>query len=298
LCTPWGRGGPEVLRGEQSVVLNLVHGSYAVSSDDARWISLLSLLWEPLVTDGRPNHRSDARVAVDGKGWRLRFSNGRALVCPDPWLVAHELQNAIVQLAVRKARDAVPLHAAAVLHNGIGLLLVGPSGAGKSTLALELVARGWSYAGDDLVFLSPEDGPIRAFPKPLHVKGETARTACASRWRPPGWLPAPTTTALIPPGVLRSVSGAFEPTHVVFPRFRRGDASLRTVSSALAVGRAAQSLRGASPHGHALTAIARALGTARSGELTYESSEEGIELLMSCLEDAGDTRPADLAASA
>jgi hypothetical protein len=287
-----------VPRGEQSVVLNLVDGSYAISSDDARWISFLSLLWELLVTDGQANRRSDAHVAVDGKGWRLRFSDGRALTCSDPWLIAHELQNAIVQHAVSEARSAVPLHAAAVLHNGSGLLLVGPSGAGKSTLALELVAHGWSYAADDLIFLSPQEGAIRAFPKPLHVKGETARAACASRWRPPGWLPVPKTTALIPPGVLRCVSGAFEPTHVVFPRFRKGDPNWRTVSPALAVGRAAQSLRGASPHGHALKAIASALGTARSGELTYDSAEEGIELLMNCLEVPGDIRPAGLAASA
>jgi hypothetical protein len=287
-----------VPRGEQSVVLNLVDGSYAISSDDERWISFLSLLWEPLVSDGRANRRSDARVAVDGKGWRLRFSDGRALACSDPWLVAHELQNAIVQQALSEARSAVPLHAAAVLKNGSGLLLVGPSGAGKSTLALELVTHGWSYAGDDLIFLSPQEGGLRAFPKPLHVKGETARAACASHWRPPGWLPAPKATALIPPGVLRCVNGAFEPTHVVFPRFRKGDPNLRAVSSALAVGRAAQSLRGAGPHCHALTALASALGTARSEELIYDSAKEGIELLMNCLEVPGDNRSAHLPASA
>jgi len=47
------------------------------------------------------------------------------------------------------------LHAAMLSHNGGGLLLAGAPGAGKTTLAVTLAMRGFGYATDDLVAVSP-----------------------------------------------------------------------------------------------------------------------------------------------
>lgn len=62
------------------------------------------------------------------------------------------------------------VHAAA-MGRGDGLLMLpGLSGNGKSTLTAYLAARGWDYAGDDIVALTQADGgPLLATPFPTAV---------------------------------------------------------------------------------------------------------------------------------
>jgi hypothetical protein len=55
-------------------------------------------------------------------------------------------------------RYAMPLHAAAVAHKGIGALLYGHAGAGKSTLAWACARAGWTYITDDGAWLLPVAG--------------------------------------------------------------------------------------------------------------------------------------------
>jgi hypothetical protein len=50
-------------------------------------------------------------------------------------------------------RYIVPIHAACVAREGVGVLLCGPSGAGKSTLAYACAKDGWTYVGDDATLL-------------------------------------------------------------------------------------------------------------------------------------------------
>jgi HPr Serine kinase C-terminal domain len=47
------------------------------------------------------------------------------------------------------ARHLVAVHAACVIKDGHGVLLVGDSGAGKSSLAYACMRRGWTYVSDD-----------------------------------------------------------------------------------------------------------------------------------------------------
>lgn len=57
-------------------------------------------------------------------------------------------------------RPLATIHAAAVGRAGRGLVLMpGLSGCGKSTLTAGLVARGWTYGGDDIIALSDTDPP-------------------------------------------------------------------------------------------------------------------------------------------
>ncbi len=49
--------------------------------------------------------------------------------------------------------DRVPLHAAAIVRNGCGLLFSGPSGIGKSTLAYVTVRAGYRLLSDDTTYV-------------------------------------------------------------------------------------------------------------------------------------------------
>jgi hypothetical protein len=49
--------------------------------------------------------------------------------------------------------DRQPLHAAAVVRDGVSLLLAGPSGAGKSSVACAALAAGFRLVADDMVYL-------------------------------------------------------------------------------------------------------------------------------------------------
>jgi HPr Serine kinase C-terminal domain len=50
-------------------------------------------------------------------------------------------------------RHAVPMHAACLERNGVGVLLWGPSGMGKSTLAYACARAGWTFVADDSTIL-------------------------------------------------------------------------------------------------------------------------------------------------
>lgn len=49
--------------------------------------------------------------------------------------------------------DVIPVHAAAVIKNNRGIIIMGNSGAGKTTTEAGLIAMGHSFFADDIVFL-------------------------------------------------------------------------------------------------------------------------------------------------
>src|SRR5690554_3384989 len=62
-----------------------------------------------------------------------------------------------------------PLHAAALVHDGIGLLAPAASGAGKSTLACNLLRSGWGFLSDDTVLLHPTPQGVAAYAFRVHA---------------------------------------------------------------------------------------------------------------------------------
>lgn len=69
------------------------------------------------------------------------------------------------------------LHATLVVSpDGHAVAVGGPSMAGKSTTAVELVRRGWTFAGDDIVPIDHESGrPVtRPYARPIHLSDAAA----------------------------------------------------------------------------------------------------------------------------
>lgn len=73
--------------------------------------------------------------------------------------------NYAISTALRRC-GLFELHSGAVVNpqNKRGVLFAGPSGSGKSTLTLQLVANGWRYLTDDVLFLKPDGGVVKAHP--------------------------------------------------------------------------------------------------------------------------------------
>lgn len=65
----------------------------------------------------------------------------------------------------------VLLHAAAVVRDGVGLILAGRSGAGKSTLSALCQAEGWRVLNDDRAVLFQRDGCVHVAGTPWHGSG-------------------------------------------------------------------------------------------------------------------------------
>jgi hypothetical protein len=69
------------------------------------------------------------------------------------WFRYYFLETMVYMLLAQ--RYIVPVHAACVARDGLGVLLCGWSGAGKSTLAFACGRAGWTFVGDDSTWLLP-----------------------------------------------------------------------------------------------------------------------------------------------
>lgn len=92
-------------------------------------------------------------------------------------------------------RHAVPMHAACVERNGMGVLLWGRSGMGKSTLAYACARAGWKFAADDATILpqNREDCVVMGKPHQARFREDAPRLfpeldGYATRARPTGKL--------------------------------------------------------------------------------------------------------------
>lgn len=105
----------------------------------------------------------DGHLLVSGRGslgWADRRS-GQAVCYVSPGALRDEgwaRYNLIQALLVfvLTPRDRCPLHAAAIVRDGVAILLTGPPGVGKSTLAHAAAAEGYRVLADDAVFIQQD----------------------------------------------------------------------------------------------------------------------------------------------
>lgn len=183
-------------------------------------------------------------------------------------------------------------HAAALMWQGYCLVLPGTIGAGKSTLAAWLVARGFAYLTDELVFVPWGTDIIQAFTRPLNLKHPSCkalqpyfdiRALSESVWSTPF-------NNLIAPARLGTPTEKVEPTPdmVIFPHYQAdGVFSLRPLSKAEAGLELMQCLVNArNLPGHGFSEITRLARTLPAYSLHYTHFEEigpQIERLLKAL---------------
>lgn len=67
------------------------------------------------------------------------------------------------------AKGALPLHASAFLHNGMGVLNTGWSKGGKTEALIGFMERGAQYIGDEWVYISADGATMSGIPEPIRV---------------------------------------------------------------------------------------------------------------------------------
>jgi hypothetical protein len=147
------------------------------------------------------------------------------------WLAAH-LFFTIPFIELLKRRGLYSIHAGGLCLGGRALLLAGPSGSGKSTLTAALIEGGFEFLGDDLAFLSIEDGRvlIHAFPDELDIAPDAAamlpRLAHLAHTVPPDGTPK----HRVPPSIfmVRRPPRPCRPGIIVLPRVSHTDRSTLT----------------------------------------------------------------------
>ncbi len=140
--------------------------------------------------------------------------------------LAYTLMNEVTYHCIDTDTTRHALHAGGVTRNSTCILLPGTSGSGKSSLTAWLVAHGYRYLSDELVFLS-DDGRVWPLTRPISLKVEAGFFP---------WLPSDegelnraqaiisSQGSMLPHRLLNPEYRAEQrsATHFVFPRYRPG----------------------------------------------------------------------------
>ncbi len=88
--------------------------------------------------------------------WHVTYDKYTTMLADEDQLVQH-LEWRLFAIGVLHASVPLGIHAAAVVRNGMALLMPAQSGAGKTTLSLALTANGWLMLSDDIALLATPD---------------------------------------------------------------------------------------------------------------------------------------------
>lgn len=134
-------------------------------------------------------HEDGATMRCSGRDGVARITASTAAMSR-VWVLTRPLLTLALMELVR-ARGLYPLHAACLAQGGAGVVVTGPSGSGKSTVALVLLAAGYDYVSEDLVFLRDDGEPTAyGFPDELGLTEEAGTLFPALRQvtaAVPGW---------------------------------------------------------------------------------------------------------------
>ncbi len=111
----------------------------------------------------RSKHKTPARVQIP-----LQQVGGRCEILCERGLPAVPLLIPIVNLTAL-ARGALPLHAAAFLYEGCGVLATGWSKGGKTESLLSFMDHGATYVGDEWVYIDAAGRQMAGIPEPVRL---------------------------------------------------------------------------------------------------------------------------------
>ena len=111
----------------------------------------------------RSRHKARARVRLP-----LAEVGGPCEIVCERGLPAVPLLVQVLNLTVL-ARGALPLHASAVVHGGVGIVVTGWSKGGKTEAVLGFTTHGASFVGDEWIYVERDGATIHGIPEPLRL---------------------------------------------------------------------------------------------------------------------------------
>ncbi|MDX1621289.1 MAG: hypothetical protein R3320_09880, partial [Nitriliruptorales bacterium] len=181
--------------------------------------------------------------------------------------------------------DLLLLHAGAVVHDGVGLLLPAEPGAGKSTLTAGLVRDGAGYLSEEIAVVDSTRPVLRSHQSPLVIKGESRDlladlrpsevATLAPHYIPDRWHVA---GSAIRRGALARQA---RPRLIITPNYViDGRTELTPVSRATMVGiLASQTLRPRDRHGRTLERLRDLAAATSCYRLTYGDLEDACRIV-------------------
>jgi len=110
---------------------------------------------------------------AEAPGWSVELGGQEVMSTSDPDRLLTYLDWLAVAQALEATSDVAVFHAAALVRDGVVVLLPAKSGAGKTTLTLGLMQRGWEPLTDDIVIVDRATLQVSAFPRCFHVDDAT-----------------------------------------------------------------------------------------------------------------------------
>ena|GEM_PF-2038007 len=175
----YGRRGDRPLhRGEHKLALHYRVGDVDISvqSDYAEALDDFEHLYGAFRTDRPSEHaivmqaKADERSLFGRRRYSIHGDGVRIFGARKATEVFPYLEWGINWRVVKRRRQFLLLHAAALTRDGRTMMFAGNSGCGKSTLAAVLLSRGWEYLGDEFAMIDPTTFEAHPFPKALCLK--------------------------------------------------------------------------------------------------------------------------------
>ena len=100
--------------------------------------------------------------------WFVDHKVSRLYVTAVGVFIQGQVLEPVMYLSVLRAGGLL-MHAGGVARDGKAHLFPAHGGTGKTTMTIGMLAKGYSFLGDDLILVDPTTSTAYAYPRPLHV---------------------------------------------------------------------------------------------------------------------------------
>ncbi len=159
---------------ETTLDLSVFNVTVRVNCPDTAVKSLLISLYGDFVAANKnaPRLYFDIRQTRQHK---LITLGNRTHVAHDEGEFIYLFEKTLTLALQRQRPDLYFLHGAAVVHDGVGCLLIAPSGSGKSTTTWALLHHDFGYQSDELAPIQLQNLTVHPYPHALCLKNEPPR---------------------------------------------------------------------------------------------------------------------------
>lgn len=254
----------------------------------------LERAFAPFRDDGEPDRLYSLLQRIEGHRTRFELHLDDRLLSslPSPSDAIRELVRSVNREMMLASPGPLFLHASAVEHAGVAVLLPGMQDAGKTTLAAGLTRSGLRYLTDEVVVLDPTSLIVRPFAKPFSV--DPGSWEVLADLRPSGDDAFSRVQWQVPAHAFGddAVGPPSPPALVVFPRYElEAVTALAPVAPADALMELARNCLNLLDHGAAgLTALSEVVLRCPSYRLTMGDLDQACNLVRGLVETEPRTR--------